>query len=119
MSVRKSEKYVVKPSKTKRHEDSAVPYLQKLLNKDSIEKRQNLKWLLEIPQVVEKDGELKKRKQVNYVSYVDVITYENKNLFIYLFIREVLKVKGKETFWNWELSPRPNLIWDHYSITGT
>ena len=34
-------------------------------------------------------------------------------------IREVLKVKHQETFWNWELSPRTNLIWDHYSIMGT
>ena len=39
-----------------------------------MEKRQNLKRLLEIPQVVENDRELEKRKRVNYVSYVDVIT---------------------------------------------
>ena len=74
MRVRKSEKYTVKSSKTKRHSDSAVPYLQKLLNKDYIEKRQSLKRLLEIPKVVKKDRELNKRKRVNYVSYVDVIT---------------------------------------------
>ena len=73
MRVRKSEKYVVKTSKTNRHKDSAVPYLQKLLNKDYIEKRQNLKRILEIPQVVKNDRELK-RKRVNYVSHVDVIT---------------------------------------------
>ena len=29
------------------------------------------------------------------------------------------KKRKKETFWNCELSPRRNLIWDHYSITGT
>ena len=31
MMVRKSEKYFVKPSKTRQHRDSAVPYLQGLL----------------------------------------------------------------------------------------
>ena len=46
---------------------------EKLLNKDYMEKRQNLKRLLEIPQVVENDRELEKRKRVNYVSLVEII----------------------------------------------
>ena len=45
MKVRNSEKYVVKPSKTKRYQESAVPYLQGLLNRDHFEKRQNFKRL--------------------------------------------------------------------------
>ena len=47
MKARKSEKYFVIPSKTKRHKDSAVPYLQNLLNKDHLEKRQTLKRLFD------------------------------------------------------------------------
>ena len=54
--VRKSEKYVINQSRTKRHQESAVPYLQKLLNKDHFERRQKLRRLLgaESPQSCEK-----------------------------------------------------------------
>ena len=38
MKVRKGDKYAVKFSKTKRHKESAVPYLQNLLNKNHLEK---------------------------------------------------------------------------------
>ena len=48
MKFRKSEKYLVNPTKTKRLKDSAVPYLQGLLNKDYFEKKQSLKRLLNI-----------------------------------------------------------------------
>ena len=50
MKARKSEKYAVIPSKTKRRKDSAVPYLQNLLNKDYLEKKQTLKRLSDCSQ---------------------------------------------------------------------
>ena len=73
MSARKSEKYFVIPSKTKRHKDSAVPYLQNLLNKDYLEKRQTLKRLFESSQSCAKPS-IGKKRRVNYISNVDVIT---------------------------------------------
>ena len=48
MKFRKSEKYFANPTKTKRLKDSAVPYLQGLLNKDCLEKKQSLKRLFDI-----------------------------------------------------------------------
>ena len=45
MKVRNSEKYVVNTSNTKRYQESAVPYLQGLLNKNDLERRQSLKRL--------------------------------------------------------------------------
>ena len=47
MNFRVSDKYFVNSSKTRRYQDSAVPYLQGLLNKDNVEKRKNLKRLLD------------------------------------------------------------------------
>ena len=47
MKVRNSEKYVVNTSKTKRYQESAVPYLQGLLNRDYFEERQSFKRLFE------------------------------------------------------------------------
>ena len=38
--------YLVKHSKTKRYKDCAVPYLQGLLNRDNLEKKQRLKRLI-------------------------------------------------------------------------
>ena len=73
MSARKSEKFFVIPSKTKRHKDSAVPYLQNLLNKDYLEKRQTLKRLYESSQSCARPS-IGKKKRVNYISNVDVIT---------------------------------------------
>ena len=43
MKVRNSEKYLISPSNTKRYQESAVPYLQGLLNRDNYEKKQRLK----------------------------------------------------------------------------
>ena len=76
MKARKSEKYFVIPSKTKRHKDSAVPYLQNLLNKDHLEKRQTLKKLFdnESFQSYEKRQKVEPKNRVNYISNVDVIT---------------------------------------------
>ena len=74
MKVRKSEKYAVKSSKTKRHKESAVPYLQNLLNKDHFEKSQRIKRLLEDSQNSAKRSKIESRKWVNYISHVDVIT---------------------------------------------
>ena len=45
MKVRNSERYLITPSNTKRYQESAVPYLQGLLNKDCLEKKQSLKRL--------------------------------------------------------------------------
>ena len=71
----KTEKYLVIPSRTKRHKDSAVPYLQNLLNKDHFQRRQTLKKLFscESSQSCAKPS-IKKEKRVNYISNVDVIT---------------------------------------------
>lgn len=76
MSCRMSDKYSVNFSKTRRYKDSAVPYLQGLLNKDDVEKRKNLKRLLdyECSTGSLKKKRLEQRKLVNYVSNVDVIT---------------------------------------------
>ena len=74
MKVRKCDKYAVKPTKTKRHEESAVPYLQNLLNKNHLEKNQSIKRLLESSQSLVKRGRIETRKRVNYISHVDVIT---------------------------------------------
>ena len=70
--VRKSEKYVINQSRTKRHQESAVPYLQKLLNKDHFERRQKLRGLFGAESSQSFDKRIKKR--VNYISNVDVIT---------------------------------------------
>ena len=45
MKVRNKERYLITPSNTKRYQESAVPYLQGLLNKDVFEKKQSLKRL--------------------------------------------------------------------------
>ena len=45
-SIRNSEKYQVNISKTNRYKNSAVPYLQRLLNKENLEKRHSLKKLM-------------------------------------------------------------------------
>ena len=56
MNVRNSEKFHVNPSNTKRYKDSAVPFLQGLLNKEIFEKRKSLKRLFkdEIPIVAKR-----------------------------------------------------------------
>ena len=45
MNVRNSEKFHVNHSNTKRYKESAVPFLQELLNKETFEKRMSLKRL--------------------------------------------------------------------------
>ena len=74
MKIRKSDKYAVKSTRTKRHKESAVPYLQNLLNKNYLEKCQSIKRLLESSQSCEKRERIETRKRVNYISHVDVIT---------------------------------------------
>ena len=74
MKFRKSNKYAVKSSNTKRHKESAVPYLQNLLNKDHFEKSQRIKRLFEECQSSTKRPKIETRKWVNYISHVDVIT---------------------------------------------
>ena len=77
MESRKSEKYVVNSSNTNRKKDSAVPYLQGLLNRDNLERRQNLKRLLLDAESSLKYQHRQRKKQknwVNYISNVDVIT---------------------------------------------
>ena len=76
MKFRMSEKYLVNCSKTRRYKDSAVPFLQGLLNKDNVEKKKDLKRLFDYDSSVSsgKRKRLEQRKLVNYVSNVDVIT---------------------------------------------
>ena len=79
MKSRKSEKYVVNLSNTKRHKDSAVPYLQGLLNKDDFERRQHLKRLLidaESSLRYKQRQRVKPKNWVNYISNLDVITWK-------------------------------------------
>ena len=64
------EKFLVNPSKTRRYKDSAVAFLQRMLDKDDVEKRKNLKSSLSSG----KGQSLEQKKLVNYVSNVDVIT---------------------------------------------
>ena len=89
MKSRKSEKYVVNLSNTKRHKDSAVPYLQGLLNKDDFKRRQHLKRLLiqfhqfntthvdaESSLRYKQRQRVKPKNWVNYISNLDVITWK-------------------------------------------
>ena len=65
----------MKITKTGRHKDSAVPFLQRLLNKDTQVKKENLKRLINHKKVSKKveKSEMKKSR-VNYICDVDVIT---------------------------------------------
>ena len=78
MKSRKSEKHMVNSSNTNRHKDSAVPYLQGLLNKDDFERRKNLKKLLSDAENSHKyqlkQQRMKQKNWVNYISNLDVIT---------------------------------------------
>ena len=79
MVARNSEKYHVNNSNTSRYKASAVPSLQRLLNKDIQEKRLSLKGL---SNGIKSNQETKRKKvdikdpsyRVNYVCNVDVIT---------------------------------------------
>ena len=78
MIARNSEKYYISKSNTLRHMESSVPFLQRLLNKDSFERKMSLKRLLR------NDLTKKPKKEkynnndpsfrVNYVLNVDAIT---------------------------------------------
>ncbi len=72
MSFRNSERFHVKITKTRRHKDSAVPFLQRLLNKDTLIKKENLKMLIDHSKKLEKSE--MKNSRVNYICNVDVIT---------------------------------------------
>ena len=75
MSKRRGERYHVNISKTKRCKDSAVPYLQGLLNKDDLEKKESLKSLFnhdKVERIQERSDSNNSR--VNYICNVDVIT---------------------------------------------
>ena len=78
-----------------------MPFLQRLLNKDNIENRQKLKRVLDYESSLKSSGKKKKLEQikpVNYVSNVDAITWENKILFIYLFIYLMFKFSQLDVF---------------------
>ena len=76
IKIRKSEKYVVNQSRTKRHRASAVPYLQQLLNKDHFKRKKELRRLLDAGSTLsyEQGQRIKQKNRVNYVSNIDVIT---------------------------------------------
>ena len=76
IKIRKSEKYVVNKSRTKRHRASAVPYLQQRLNKDHFKRKKELRRLLDAGSSLsyEQGQRIKQKNRVNYVSNIDVIT---------------------------------------------
>ena len=78
MIARNSEKYFVNKSNTLRHKESSVPFLQRLLNKDSFDKKMNLKRLFRNELVRKTKKEEYNNKdpifRVNYVLNMDAIT---------------------------------------------
>ena len=62
-----SEKYQVNVSRTRRYKVSAVPYLQGLLNRDNLEKKQGLKKLMTN---LESSQSLRKGKDPKYLVLV-------------------------------------------------
>ena len=80
MVARNREKYVVKKSTTSRYKFSAVPSLQRLLNKEIIEKKLSFKRLvngIKATQTMKKkniNDDKDPSFRVNYVCKVDVIT---------------------------------------------
>ena len=79
MKFRKAEKYFVNPTKTKRLKDSAVPYLQGLLNKDYLEKKQSLKRLCDI-ESAKRVGKAKRIDSKKSFELVNYVSNENHNL---------------------------------------
>ena len=79
MIARNREKYHINKSNTSRYEDSSVPFLQRLLNKDSLDKKMRFKSLVS---GIEASKKTKRRVgddenpsfRVNYVCNVDAIT---------------------------------------------
>ena len=75
MTVRNSEKYHVNITKNLRYKVSAVPFLQRLLNKDTFAKKENLKRIINYEKVSKKPERSEiKDSRVNYICKVDVIT---------------------------------------------
>ena len=78
MIARNSEKYHIKKSNTLRHKESSVPFLQRLLNKDSLERKMSLKKLFGNDLTKKPKKEKLNTKdasfRVNYVLNVDAIT---------------------------------------------
>ena len=75
MTVRNSEKYHVNITKNLRYKVSAVPFLQRLLNKDTLEKKENLKSIINYGKVSKKPERSEiKDSRVNYICKVDAIT---------------------------------------------
>ena len=48
MNMRSSERFVVNVSNTERHRKSAIPFLQRLLNKDYLKQKKDLSKLLQV-----------------------------------------------------------------------
>ena len=72
MSVRNGEKYHVNITNTGRYKDSAVPFLQRPLNKDIMDKKDNLKRLISHVKVSKKIERSEiENSRVNYVSRSD------------------------------------------------
>ena len=75
MTARNSEKYHVNSTKNVRYKVSAVPFLQRLLNKDTLAKKENLKRIINYGKVSKKPERSEiKDSRVNYICKVDVIT---------------------------------------------
>lgn len=70
MSVRNSERYHVNITKTGRYK-----FLQRLLNKDTLAKKENLKRIINYDKLSKKPERSEtKNSQVNYICNIDVIT---------------------------------------------
>ena len=75
MTARNSERYHVNSTKNVRYKNSAVPFLQRLLNKDTFDRKENLKRIINGDKVSNKlEGSGSKNSRVNYICNVDVIT---------------------------------------------
>ena len=77
MIARNSEKYYIKKTNTLRNKVSSVPFLQRLLNKDILEKKMSLKGLFRNETKKPKKENFSNKNtssRVNYVLNVDVIT---------------------------------------------
>ena len=70
MIARNSEKFYIKKSNTLRHKESSVPFLQRLLNKDSLKRL----FLNDLNKKTKKEKNKDPSFRVNYVRNVDAIT---------------------------------------------
>ena len=76
MIARNREKYHIKKSNTLRHKESSVPFLQRLLNKDRLERKLSFKrlFLNDLTKKTKKEKSKDPSFRVNYVLNVDAIT---------------------------------------------